>query len=495
MASNRQRFFSEAYSAARAAGLSDPQARLAASQAALETNFGKSAVRNNYFGIKAGPAWDGDAFTARTWEDEGGRAVRQNARFRAYDHPAESFRDWASTVARRWGDALTAPTFSEAVSGLRYGQPGGYATDRKYGAKLHSINDRYGRDAEIDGLLAEGRIPTPTFADRPGTGINQSDSATGIMAAINPATPMSVTRGVLSEPGMGVSAVAERGLSPSGEASGLLSYRAPEDMASMQAKANLGRQRLEAANGSLNLTSAQTADAMKRRDAALGILHASNPVDAINAVSPLSSPAVTPSTLANAYSQMAGSMGQAGVLGLSGQKVLDLDNDPLGVRGKLAPAPGALAVESMPTVDTTVAGPATSVAINTPQTMGRVSQPVGLLSNDEYGMVRDQQQRLSEMGTNRAIQTKQALKKGLSAFGGGVLGGLIAGPIGSVVGGLLGPAIVNGGILTGRGTNYFPATPSGPVKGDGKQTDYGRSVQKSSGQYDRAVKSGSAGLY
>lgn len=479
MANNRQRFFSEAYSAARAAGLSDPQARLAASQAALETNFGKSAVRNNYFGIKAGPAWDGDAFTARTWEDEGGRAVRQNARFRAYDHPAESFRDWASTVARRWGDALTAPTFSEAVSGLRYGQPGGYATDRKYGAKLQSINDRYGRDAEIDGRLAEGRIPTPTFADRPGTGVNQSDSATGIMAAINPATPMSVTRGVLSEPSMGVSAVAERGLSPSGEASGLLSYRAPEDMASMQAKANLGRQRLEAANGSLNLTSAQTADAMKRRDAALGIPHSSNPV------SPLS-------TLANAYSQMADTMQQVGVLGLSGQKVMD-PNDILGV-GKLAPAPGALAVESMPTVDT-VAGPATSVAINTPQTMGRVSQPVGLLSNDEYGMVRDQQQRLSDMGTNRAIQTKQALKKGLSAFGGGVLGGLIAGPIGSVVGGLLGPAIVNGGILTGRGTNYFPVAPTGPVKGNGKQTDYGRSVQKSSGQYDRAVKSGSAGLY
>lgn len=287
---------------------------------------------------------------------------------------------------------------------------------------------------------------------------------------------------------------AEAGMTPSASASGLLSYREPESMASLQSRANAARQRLEAENGSLNLSTAQMANAMKNRERALGILSASNdPVAAIEKVSPLSTASTTPS-LANAYGQMASTMGQAGVLGLSGQKVLD-PTDLLG-GGKLAPSPGLLAAETMPTVDTTYTEVPTTVStVNQPQTMGRVSQPVGLLSSDEYGMVRDQQQRLSEMGTNRAIQTKQALKKGLSAFGGGVLGGLIAGPIGSVVGGLLGPAIVNGGILTGRGTNYFPATPSGPVKGDGKQTDYGRSVQKSSGQYDRAVKSGSAGLY
>lgn len=197
-------------------------------------------------------------------------------------------------------------------------------------------------------------------------------------------------------------------------------------------------------------------------------------------------------------------MDQAGVLGLSGQKVLDTPNDPLGVRGKLAPAPGALAVESMPTLNTfvaetpVVAGPAAIDAVTTqPQTVARrASQPVGLLSNDEYGMVRDQQQRLAAMGVNRKAQIGNAMKKGLGAFGGGILGGMLAGPIGAVVGGLLGNQIVTpGGILSGTGTNYFPDAPKGPVYGDGKQTDYGRSVQQSSGQYRSAVSKGSKGLY
>lgn len=357
--------------------------------------------------------------------------------------------------------------------------PGAVPAD-EYSVSLNGVNNA--------GALS--RVPTPQFADRAGTGLNQADSATGIMSALNPATPMRVDRGLLSK------AVAERGTTPGAAASGLLSYSGPDDMASLQARANLGRQQLEMKNGSLNLSEAQTSAAMKRRDAALGVLNA-NPVAAINAVSPLTTASVTPKTsLASAYGQMADTMAQAGVLGLSGQKVLD-PADVLGV-GKLAAAPGALAVESMPAVNATVAGPATSEAIATqPQTVARrSSQPVGLLSEAEAGMVGNQKARLEAMGENRKAQIGAAMKKGLGAFGGGVVGGLLAGPIGAVVGGLLGNQIVTpGGILSGTGTKAFPAAPKGPSFGDGKQTNYGKSVSQSSGQYRSAVSKGSAGLY
>lgn len=170
MQTQRQRFVNEAYQQAREAGLNDAQARLAASQAALETGFGKSVVGNNYFGIKAGASWAGPTVTTGTWEEEGGKAVKQNAKFRSYESPVQSFRDWASTVGRRWSGALSAPTFGEAVESLRYGQPGGYATDSRYGSKLRSIDRKYGPQVEqTDGIMAAinpQSVPTPQM--RPG---------------------------------------------------------------------------------------------------------------------------------------------------------------------------------------------------------------------------------------------------------------------------------------------------------------------------------------
>lgn len=346
----------------------------------------------------------------------------------------------------------------------------------------------------VDNSGPLSRVPTPQFADRAGTGINQSDSATGIMAAVNPASTMSVTRSPLASPTMALSGSVERGMTPAAASSGLLSYSGPTDAASLQARANLDRQRLQAQNGSLDLTRAQTADAMKRRDAALGVLGkapVNNAVSAINAVSPLAPTAAPKTNLANAYGQMADTMGQAGVLGLSGQKVLD-PNDILGV-GKLAPSPiGTLPVESMPEVQP-VAGPATAEVVNSPRTTARRAAGTvgGLLSPDEYGMVAKQQMNLNAQGVNRKAQLSSALRNGAGAFGGGLLGGLVAGPIGALLGGYLGNQFMNN-VTT---TNGFPAAPKGPVYGDGKQTDYGRSVQKSSGQYRSAVSKGSVGLY
>ena len=122
--------------AARELGV-DPQALLA--QAALETGWGKSVPCNaqgecsfNLFGIKAGSQWSGATVNVPTLEFEEGVAVRKVERFRAYDSPADSFRDYAALIgdssryanARGTGDNVAA--FASAL------QQGGYATDPNY---------------------------------------------------------------------------------------------------------------------------------------------------------------------------------------------------------------------------------------------------------------------------------------------------------------------------------------------------------------------------
>jgi hypothetical protein len=176
MASRQREFYSRAYGQARAAGLPDAQARLAASQAALETNFGQNSVGNNYFGIKAGSSWNGPSVTAGTWEDYGNGPVRERAAFRSYEDPTDSFRDWQSTLGKRWGGALAAPTLSDAVEGLNYGRPGGYATDRNYGSKIRSIDARYGPSSMEVGFDA----PTPT---------SRPPDLEGILSASEPVSP------------------------------------------------------------------------------------------------------------------------------------------------------------------------------------------------------------------------------------------------------------------------------------------------------------------
>lgn len=155
---SRDSFLSTAYTAARLAGLPDTQARLAASQAALESGFGRRAPGNNFFGIKAGKNWTGKRQNLKTWESVDGRRVNITAAFRAYDTPQESFQDWARTVGRRWPGALTAETFPQATSALRPGQTGGYATDPAYASKLNRIN---GFMTNM-GLGQDFNVPRPT---------------------------------------------------------------------------------------------------------------------------------------------------------------------------------------------------------------------------------------------------------------------------------------------------------------------------------------------
>lgn len=374
---SKREFVESAYRQARESGLNDTQARLAASQAALETGYGRSVVGNNYFGIKAGSSWNGPSVSAGTWEDTANGPVRERARFRSYSNPVSAFGDWASTVGRRWSSAFNAPTFNEAVEGLNYGQPGGYATDRNYGAKLRSINARYGP---------------------------QADQVDGIMSAINPA--QSVT------------------------------------------------------------------------------------------------PMARPMTMAEQYGLLDQARGMQRDMGLLRQDVME--QDPMGqLRRDLlareaaykmatAPAPATAPID-VPEVETpsamTAFAPTGEAMAGTPAAAS--ASVGGLLSPDEQAMVRQQQTAVAEMGPNRRVQLGQVAKKGLGAFGGGVLGGLLLGPLGAVAGGLLGPTLVNS---VTHSPNY-PAAPKSTPKGDGRLNDYGRSVQRESGQFDRAVRSGRGGLW
>ncbi len=129
--------------AAREIGV-DPDALLA--QAALETGWGRSVPCNangecsfNLFGIKAGGRWSGATVNVPTLEFEEGVAVRKFERFRAYDSPADSFRDYAALIGgnSRYASARGTGENVEAFAAAL--QQGGYATDPNYAQKIAAV--------------------------------------------------------------------------------------------------------------------------------------------------------------------------------------------------------------------------------------------------------------------------------------------------------------------------------------------------------------------
>ena len=112
-------------------------------QAGHETGWGKSEIRmkdgtpsHNLFGIKATPSWKGKVAEVTTTEYVDGVARKTVARFRAYDSPADSFRDYARLITQ-------SPRYDKAmdqigsVNGFAAGlQRAGYATDPQYATKL-----------------------------------------------------------------------------------------------------------------------------------------------------------------------------------------------------------------------------------------------------------------------------------------------------------------------------------------------------------------------
>ncbi|MDX5373857.1 MAG: flagellar assembly peptidoglycan hydrolase FlgJ [Pseudomonadaceae bacterium] len=121
-------------------------ARYLVAQAALETGWGKSIIRqadgsssHNLFGIKAHGGWQGDSARVLTTEYKGGAAVKEAASFRAYDSYRQSFNDYVNFLQGngRYQEALAATDNPESF--VRELQAAGYATDPQYARKIVQI--------------------------------------------------------------------------------------------------------------------------------------------------------------------------------------------------------------------------------------------------------------------------------------------------------------------------------------------------------------------
>lgn len=114
-------------------------------QSALETGWGKKISTHsngsssyNLFNIKADGRWEGDKLVVNTVEFSGGVPVKENATFRSYDGPQQSFDDYVSflTQSPRYDRAAASQTDESFIRELGRA---GYATDPAYADKILRI--------------------------------------------------------------------------------------------------------------------------------------------------------------------------------------------------------------------------------------------------------------------------------------------------------------------------------------------------------------------
>ena len=115
-------------------------------QAALETGWGKSIIRNgdgsssfNLFGIKGHGQWQGDSANVLTTEYHQGVRQQERANFRSYDSFEQSFNDYVDFLHRngRYAQALQRTDNGDVF--FRELQAAGYATDPGYASKVSRI--------------------------------------------------------------------------------------------------------------------------------------------------------------------------------------------------------------------------------------------------------------------------------------------------------------------------------------------------------------------
>lgn len=120
--------------------------RYLVAQAALETGWGKSIMRqpdgsssHNLFGIKATGNWQGGQARAITSEFRNGQMVKETAAFRSYDSFQDSFHDLVSLLQNnsRYQEAIKSADKPEQF--VRELQKAGYATDPDYASKISQI--------------------------------------------------------------------------------------------------------------------------------------------------------------------------------------------------------------------------------------------------------------------------------------------------------------------------------------------------------------------
>ena len=136
-------------------------------QAALETGWGKSIIRNgdgsssfNLFGIKGHGQWQGDSANVLTSEYHQGVRRQERANFRSYDSFEQSFNDYVDFLHRngRYAQALKRTGNGDVF--FRELQAAGYATDPDYASKVSRIARKLISDnsATTESLSAQGRV-------------------------------------------------------------------------------------------------------------------------------------------------------------------------------------------------------------------------------------------------------------------------------------------------------------------------------------------------
>lgn len=117
---------------------------LTIAQAILESGWGKSAIGNNLFGIKAGSNWTGKTQTVRTSEYGSGGYYHINDTFRDYDSIDDSIEDHAKLLTNSRYDSVRAATnYKTACQEV---QKDGYATSPTYANSLIKLIEQYNLD-------------------------------------------------------------------------------------------------------------------------------------------------------------------------------------------------------------------------------------------------------------------------------------------------------------------------------------------------------------
>lgn len=129
---DQQKFYNAFYAASRDIEKNHIQSLSCATQAALETGWGKSMKGNNPFGIKAGSSWKGATIDMATHEYVNGKRVNITDRFRAYPTIGDAVADYFKTLEAKWPATYNAKTIEDAANGLLNGVHGAYATDPSY---------------------------------------------------------------------------------------------------------------------------------------------------------------------------------------------------------------------------------------------------------------------------------------------------------------------------------------------------------------------------
>ncbi|MDP3846028.1 MAG: flagellar assembly peptidoglycan hydrolase FlgJ [Pseudomonas sp.] len=135
-------------------------------QAALETGWGKSIIRqqdgsssHNLFGIKAHNSWQGESARVLTTEYVDGKPTKESASFRAYGSFEQSFNDYVSFLQNneRYDNALDSAANPKTF--VRELQRAGYATDPQYANKVAQIAKQmqtYQAVASVDVATSKG---------------------------------------------------------------------------------------------------------------------------------------------------------------------------------------------------------------------------------------------------------------------------------------------------------------------------------------------------